>query len=183
MDSTAILFNKEGLLFSRVAQNQYRLTFNIQNNNIILAQIIDFSLIKLIFDLNTDIYERVNVAPVSETEVVATLLMKHLFEDLGLSQRFSHIRVTKAVGERSIVFNAQSIKDVRPDGMPIDAEPVAIQELTCACNMVTQHTIAFVVDVVFDRGTTIPQFVEKIVGTILFKIFSRVKQFIENVNL
>ena len=44
MDSAAILFNKEGLLFSRVAQNQYRLTFNIQNNNIILAQIIDFDI-------------------------------------------------------------------------------------------------------------------------------------------
>jgi hypothetical protein len=183
MDSTAILFNKEGLLFSRVAQNQYRLTFNIQNNNIILAQIIDFNLIKLIFDLNPDIYERVNVTPVSETDVVATLLMKHLFEDLGLSQRFSHIRVTKAVGERSIIFNAQSIKGVRPEGMPVDAEPVAIQELTCTCNMVTQRAIAFEVDVVFDRTTTIPQFVEKIVGTILFKIFSRVKQFIENVKL
>jgi hypothetical protein len=106
-----------------------------------------------------------------------------LFEDLGLSQRFSHIRVTKAVGERSIIFNAQSIKGVRPDGMPVDAEPVAIQELTCTCNMVTQRAIAFEVDVVFDRTTTIPQFVEKIVGTILFKIFSRVKQFIENVKL
>jgi hypothetical protein len=67
--------------------------------------------------------------------------------------------------------------------MPVDAEPVAIQELTCACNMVRQHAIAFEVDVVFDKGTTIPQFVEKIVGTILFKIFSRVKQFIENVRL
>ena len=183
MDSVAILFNKEGLLFSRVAQNQYRLTFNIQNNNIILAQIIDFSLIKLIFDLNTDIYERVNVSPVSDTEVVATLLMKHLFEDLGLAQRFSHIRVTKAVEERSIIFNAQSIKGVRPEGMPADAEPVAIRELTCACNMVTPHAIAFVVDVTFDRAATIPQFVEKIVGTVLFKIFSRVKQFIENVRL
>ena len=40
MDSIAILFNKEGLLFSRVAQNQYRLTFNIQNNNIINQEII-----------------------------------------------------------------------------------------------------------------------------------------------
>ena len=183
MDSTAILFNKEGLLFSRVAQNQYRLTFNIQNNNIVLAQIIDFGLIKLIFDLNTDIYERVNVTPVSNTEVVATLLMKHLFEDLGLSQRFSHIRVKKAVEERSIIFNAHSIKGVRPEGMPVDAEPVAIQELTCVCNLVTPHTIAFVVDVIFDRVMSIPQFIEKIVGMVIFKIFSRVKQFIENVRL
>jgi len=183
MDLEAVLFNKEGLLFSRVAKNQYRLAFNMQNNHILLANVIDFNIIKLIFDLNKDVYEKITVVPISDTEVTATLLMKHLFEDMGLAQRFSHIHIKKHVEERKITFMSKSIKGARPDGIPSDAEPVAIRELTCVCDIVTPHAVTFGIDINFESSMTIPSYIEKIVGVILFKLFSRVKQFIENVRL
>jgi hypothetical protein len=183
MDSENILFNKDGFTFVCVKKNHYKLQFNMENKNIILSKIIDFSLIKLIYDLNPDVYEKVNIERLNENEVITTLLMKHLFEDLGLPQRFSHVHMIKTIEEGKIVFNSQSIKDQRPEGMPDDAELMAIQQLNCTCNIITNHNINFSVNVIFEPNMNVPPFAEKLVGMILHKIFKRVKLFIENVRM
>ena len=58
-ENQTTLFNKEGFIFSRVKKNQYKLEFAMENNNIIISKIIDFNLIKLMYDLNPDVYEKV----------------------------------------------------------------------------------------------------------------------------
>jgi hypothetical protein len=183
MDSQKILFNKDGFTFVCEQKNQYKLQFNMENNNIILSKIVDFNLIKLIYDLNPDVYEKVNIEKLNENEAIVTLLMKHLFEDIGLPQKFSHIHMVKSIEERRIVFNSQSIRDRRPEDMPIDSELMAIQQLICICNLVSDHNIGFSVNVIFDQNMIIPSFAEKLVGMILHKIFKRVKLFIENVRM
>jgi hypothetical protein len=183
MDSENILFDKDGFRFVCVKKNNYKLEFNMENKNIILSKIIDFSLIKLIYDLNPDVYETVNIQRVNENEAIVTFLMKHLFEDLGLPQRFSHIHMIKSIEERSISFNSYSIKNRRPKDMPEDAELMAIQHLNCTCTIISDHKIDFSVTVMFDSNMNVPAFAEKLVGMILNKIFKRVKQFIENVRM
>ena len=183
MDSEKILFNKDGFSFVCEQKNKYKLKFNMENKNIILSKIVDFSLIKLIYDLNPDVYEKVNIQKINENEAIVTLLMKHLYEDLGLPQRFSHIRMIKSVEERRIVFNSQSITDHRPEGMPTDAELMAIKQLNCICHIFSDHNIGFSVNVNFEPNMNVPPFAEKLVGIILYKIFKRVKQFIENVRM
>ena len=183
MTDSEVLLNKEGLQFARVKAKHYALTFSMENPNIILSNIIDFNLIKLIYDLNSDIYEKVILDKINDEEAVATLLMKHFFEDLGLPQRFSFLHIKKIVEERRIIFVSQSIRSHKPEGMPEDAELMAINDLTSICNIVTPHKINFSFNIIFDPIMNIPPFAEKMVGLILFKIFKRVKQFIENVRL
>ena len=181
--SEIILFDKEGFKFSRVKKNHYKLLFTIENKNIILSKVIDFNLIKLIYDLNPDVYEKVNVEKINDFEVESTLLMKHLFEDLGLPQKFSYLRMKKTIEGNKILFNSESITNLRPEGIPKDAEQMNIQHLTSECNIITPHKIDFTFYIVFEPYANIPQFVEKMVGVILHKIFKRVKQFIENVRI
>ena len=183
MTDSEVLLNKEGLQFARVKEKHYTLTFSMENMHIILSNVIDFNLIKLIYDLNSDIYEKVILDKINDDEAVATLLMKHFFEDLGLPQRFSFLHIKKIVEERRIIFVSQSIRSHKPEGMPEDAELMAINDLTSICNIVTPHKINFSFNIVFDPIMNIPPFAEKMVGLILFKIFKRVKQFIENVRL
>ena len=68
MDESKILFNKDGLQFIKLTKNTYKLQFQMENNTMDLSKIIDFSLIKLIYDLNPDIYEKVNVEKHNENE-------------------------------------------------------------------------------------------------------------------
>ena len=179
----ATLINKDGFLFSIVEKNHYKLTFSMTNKNIVLAKIIDFGLIKLIYDLNSDVYEKIKITKLNESEIIAELLMKHFFEDLGLPQRFSFIHMRKIVEENRIIFHSQSIRSHRPEGMPDDSELMALQDLKCVCNIITPHLIDFNVDVIFDSNMSVPNFAEKMIGMILLKIFTRVKLFIENVRM
>lgn len=183
MEEEIILYSKEGFDFKKNKKNNYGLFFDMENKNIVMEKIIDFSLIKLIYDLNSDIYEKVNIKTVDDSNVVATLLMKHLFNDLGLPQRYSYINITKVVKQNSISFISKSIHDGTPEGMPKEAEQMPIKNMICHCDLLTPHKIRFNCNVIFEDKMNVPPFAEKMVGLILFKIFSRVKQFIENVRL
>lgn len=183
MSESDILYSKDGFIFGKNSKNNYSLTFQMNNESIILSKIIDFSLIKLIYDLNGDIYEKVNVQKIDDNQVVMIMLMKHLFEDLGLPQRFSYVHIIKKYEENKITFTSQSIYSERPDGMPENAEQMSIKNMICDCYIVNPHHIKFTCNIIFEDYTIVPKFAEKLVGLILFKIFNRVKQFIENVRI
>lgn len=177
------LYSKEGFKFCKNEKNNYSLSFVMQNNNIILSKIIDFNLVKLIYDLNPDIYEKVNLQIINENEAISNLLMKPLFEDIGMPQRFSYIYMTKTIGENYIKFISESIKDKRPDNMPEKAELLPIKNINCNCDIITNHKIVFTCNVIFENTMVVLPVSEKIVGLIIYKIFNRVKQFIENVRM
>jgi len=183
MSEVDILYSKEGFTFVKNSKNNYSLTFQMENKSIIISKIIDFNLIKLIYDLNSDIYEKVDFQKIDDNQATMNMLMKHLFEDLGLPQRFSYVHMIKHVDENKITFTSQSIYSERPEGMPKNAEQMLIKNMICECNIVTLHRVDFSCNVVFEDYMLVPQFAEKMVGLILFKIFSRVKQFIENVKI
>ena len=52
------LMDKNGMKILKLDTDEYNILFSIKNNNFILPSIINFDLIKLIFDLNPDIYEK-----------------------------------------------------------------------------------------------------------------------------
>lgn len=180
-ENQTILFNKENFIFSRIKKNHYKLEFDMENKNIIISKIIDFNLINLIYDLNSDIYERVEIEKLNDFEAIACLLLKHLFEDVGLHQKFCFIHIQKIIEERKIIFKSQSIQIHKPEWIQNDAEQMNIQDFTCVCNIITPHHINFSFNILFYPNSYIPTFAEKMIGNILFKIFKRVKQFIENV--
>lgn len=179
MDSK-IIYEKDGMIFTKTDDKKYCLTFSMENKNILIANIIDFNLFKLIYDLNGDIYERVDLQKLNENQAVVTLLIRHLFEDLGLPQKYSYLHMTKTVNNHQIVFRSQSIHTERPEGVPDEAELVAMKENIGVCEIVTPHKMNFYFTVQFEDYVEIPQFAEKMVGILLNKIFKRVKQFIEN---
>jgi len=184
MDSETILLDKEGFKFILIQKKNYKLTFSMENNFIYMPKIIDFNLIKLIYELNPDVYDKieVNIDP-SGNEAIAVILMKHFFEDLGLSQKYSFIHMKRLVEENKILFKSNSITSHRPKGLPDHVEQMAIEDFNSVCDIITPHKISFTFNIKFNSEVLIPQFAEKMVGTILFKIFKRVKQFIENIRL
>jgi hypothetical protein len=183
MEEEQIISNKEGLVFSKIKKNNYKLSFPLENKNIDLSKIVDFSLIQLIYNLNSDVYETVRLEKLNDNEAIATLVMKHFFEDLGLPQRFSYVHIQKFIEKDRISFRSQSIQSHRPEGIPEDAELMSIKELISICDIVNPHQINNSFVIMFDDVMYIPPFVEKLVALILNKMFKRVKQFIENIRL
>jgi len=178
-----ILLDKDGLTFIKIKKNNYNLQFTMENSNIILSKIIDFGLMKLIYDLNPDIYEKINIEKLNDTEIISNFLIKHFFEDLGLPQRFTFLHMKKITEPAKITFVSQSIKSHRPPDMPIDAELLVVEKIITYCDIINPHKILFTFSIIFDQDMTIPPFAEKMVGLIISKIFKRVKQFIENMRI
>jgi len=183
MDEFNILYSKEGFNFVKLNKNNYCLQFQMENQSIHLSDIIDFHLVKLIYDLNGDIYEKVQLTKIDDHQAVMCMLMKHLFEDLGLPQRFSYIHMIKQVEPHKITFHSQSIYNERPEGMPENSEQMPIKNMTCECTIINPNKMGFVCNIMFEDYMFVPQFAEKMIGLILFKIFNRVKQFIENMRI
>ena len=179
MDSK-ILYEKDGMKFTKLENKKYCLDFSMENKNINMANIVDFSLIKLVYDLNGDIYESVDLQKLSENQATVTLLMKHLFEDLGLPQSYSYLHMTKTMDNNQIIFRSQTIHSEIPPGIPNDAKLMAMKENIGICDIVNPHKVNFSFTVIFEDYVEIPIFSEKMMGLILNKIFKRVKQFIEN---
>jgi len=182
MEKQVVLFSKEGFTFKKI-DGIYSLDFIIKNTKIILPKIIDFNLVKLIYDLNNDIYEKVDIQLLDNDEAILTLLMKNLFEDLGLPQCFTYLHMRKNTDDTRITFTSETIKSERPNDMPEESELLPIDKLDCICDIITEHMVKFSCHISFDNTMKIPPFVEKMVGQILFKIFKRVKLFIENVSI
>jgi hypothetical protein len=182
MDTPNILYDKEGFLFSNISKHQYHIQFFIENNHIHLDQIVDFNLMKLIYDLNPDIYLYSNIEKMNENEAKVTLLLKHFFEDLGMPQRYSYISMKKHIEDNQIIFTSKSITDYVPENIPANAKLLSINNMQCICKIETHHKIMVTFNVQFNNNQiTPPRSIQKMMGIVLHKIFKRVKQFIENV--
>ena len=136
------LFNKDNCTFKRYGVNKYLLEYDMENKDIYMAKIIDFSLIQLIYNLNPDIYEHIEFNKIDDTHIVAILLMKHFFEDIGLPQRYSFMNIKKLIEQERILFKAETIiQKEKPQKIPHEAEILNIDNLTCICDLITPHKV------------------------------------------
>jgi hypothetical protein len=175
-----VIKEKDGMKFARTAKNHYQIHFSMQNSFIHLPSIINLDLLKLLYELNSDIYEKTHLEKINEKEAVVCLLMKHFFQDLGLPQRYYHFHVERTEMEQMIRFYSQSIHSDKPEWIPSEAHLVPMQSMTLLCEMITPHKVNVLSSVVFHENHVVPPFMEKFIGMILHKIFNRLKQFIEN---
>jgi len=116
-------------------------------------------------------------------------IKNHLFKDLGISQKYSHLEITKTQQEiNKIIFDLKTVKSRQIDPslvhiIPEKAELLPIKQFIITCNIVNQHKIDFVIDFKIDTNIIeLPNFVENALCQIIIKMFKRVKQFIENIH-
>lgn len=177
-----ILFEKNGLIFRKNYKHNYEIVLDLENKNICLDKILDFGFMKLIYDLNPDIYLTSNIEKLSEDEAEVSVLLKHFFEDIGMQQTYSFINIKKKVEDDCIKFLSTVIEDRRPEGIPDNVVLSQIKNMICVCKIITPHHIKITFNIFLrEDRLVLPLFVQKIIGQILNKIFIRIKQFIENI--
>ena len=178
-----ILFEKKGFKFLK-NDSKYCCTFSIINNNIHLPSIINFELIKIIHALNTDISERIELHNISENEVNCFILIKNLFQDLGVPQKYTFLNIKKVTNNNTILFHAfPKNMELEYKHMPINSESAKIHSVKCICDIVTNHEIKLTFDIYLQDNFYIPPFLEKMIGLIIYKLFNRINQFIENIKI
>ena len=180
-----ILWNKNRILLEKIKTNNYQLSMEIENKYIHLMSIVDFDLLKLLYDLNQDIYEKIVFEKIKEKEVIATLLMKHFFVDLGFPQRYSFMHIEKKINKEKneIEFYSTPIYAERPDSISSSCVAVPLEKMITKGEMMNDSTLKITCSIFFQENISFPVFLEKLVGQIIFKIFNRLKQVIEKVRI
>jgi hypothetical protein len=154
--------------------------FLLDNSNIHISKLIDFGFIKLIYQLNNDIIDNIDFYQIDDNTIQATIIIKHFFKDIGISQKYLYITIHKKIIDNCIEFNAIPISDSSPDNVPIESEVMRIQNFTTKCYCLSPNSIYFEIHILFENNVTIPIVAENLIGPIVFKIFKRIKQFIDN---
>jgi len=180
------LFEKDGLQIEKISnkyQQKYDIQFILENPNMILTNIVNFDLVNLLYALNKDIYEQAIIENVNENEAIITVVMKNLFEDIGLPQYYYHINMKKRFENNQYVFDSQSIDGKKPDNIPANTELLDIENFSIKSTVLTPHKIHFSFSIVFKMNISaiavFSSFSDKLLVIMLQKIYKRLKQFIE----
>jgi len=182
------LFDKDSLLIQKnngATQQTYDIHFFLENPTINLVSLVNFDLVNLLYALNKDIYEQATVENVNESEAIITVVVKNLFEEIGLPQYYYYINMKKTCVENQYIFDSQSIRDRKPNSsvLPDNSEFLDIENFSIRATVFTPHKIHFSFSIVFKTTTStsplLSSFSDKLLVIILQKIYKRLKQFIE----
>ena len=143
MNNDIILLEKEDFKIIKVNNLSFKIEFNIENKNLYLPSIINFNLIKLIYDLNPDIYEKVNLNIINNENAIASILIKNFFQDIGLLQKYSYLNITMKKEENKIIFISKSILNEIPIGMPENSELLKIENMISVGTIINDNKVNF----------------------------------------
>lgn len=183
VDAPKVILDKDGIRFEKVKDHVFNIRFAILNNRIILPNVINFSFVRLIYDLNPDVYDYVDVKISEDGEEARFLVtMKHFFKEFGLPQRYSSLQVVKMINheQNMIEFYGKTNPSEKPPGLPKKAELLPLEHMNIKCVFVSNHEVEFYVELLFEQNFSLIPMIEKMAGKILHKIFNNTKLFIQS---
>ena len=175
-----ILLEKNGIKFIKVSTNTFNVTFALENT-LDVRPLINLNLLKLIHDLNPDLFESFQVINSGENAQQIYVLFKDLFAELGIPQYYSNFSFIVKHNDPSLIkFIITPIDDEEHNNTDAMCVPLTSCELTC---VLTNTTVAlFNIDVEINNTDLFHSaFFEKMVAMILYKVINRLKQFISTI--
>jgi hypothetical protein len=190
LENNSLLFNKNGFKIIKQERNSYAVTFDIENPHIYLEKLVNFNFLDIVFEVNKDIIDNYSVDIIEENEddtqgnVVITL--KHLFADLGLPQKYINTTVIMKK-HRDQCLTSFHIKNIGilPEIEKLNEtqgnnyELFKLKNVTIYCKYVNKHKINVEYYIYYPSSFVLSSMLEKIICSIVYKIFIRTKLFIE----
>ena len=144
----------------------------------ILPKIINFDLLKLVYELNPDIYERTIMNVIDENNAKTVILMKHFFKDLGMAQTYFDLNITKVVDNNDYTMFISSRNydddDKLPEFIPDEAKHFPIININFSFEKLSNHEIKFTCNIELQQQIQkMSQMIENFIGQILYKILNK----------
>jgi hypothetical protein len=190
LENNSLLFNKNGFKILKQERNSYVVTFDIENPHIYIEKLVNFKFLDIVFGVNKDIIDNYSIDITEEndkkTEGSVVITLKHLFADLGLPQKYINTNVVmKKHQDQS--FTSFHIKNmgVLPEIEKLNEvegnnyELFKLKNVIIYCKYETPHKINVEYYIYYPNSFVLSSMLEKIICSIVYKIFIRTKLFIE----
>ena len=171
----------KSFLLVRVITNNFRLTSTIENKKIHMKNLLNFSLINLMYQTNLASFEKIKLDIINDTDARVFIRMVHFFKELGLKHRYICFDIKKIQDKTdSIVFVLTQNQEY---GIQVNdslsAELLPITHMIYDFKLVSPHKLNLTQYIHFDSEVTIPYMIEPLFGIILKTMFKRTQKFIE----
>ena len=167
-------------LLVRIATNKYRMTTTIENKRIYMKNLLNFNLINLVYQTNLDKFDKINLNIINEEDANVFILMKHLFKEMGLKQRYFCFDIKKIELENGLSFiltqNSEYGQQVNNCS---NAHLMPIKHMLYNFELVSLHKLKMTQYINFDPEVGLPTFLEPVFGLVSKTMLKQMKQFIE----
>jgi hypothetical protein len=190
LENNQILFNKNGFKIFKQERNSYLVTFDIENPHIYIEKLVNLKFLDIVSEVNKDIIDSYSVNMLEEneekTEGNVVVILKHLFADLGLPQKYlnTHVTIKKNIDNSLTTFHIKNI-GVLPeieklnDNEDNNYELFKLKNVTIYCTYESKHKINVEYCIYYPNSFVLSPILEKMFFSVAYKIFIRTKLFIE----
>jgi hypothetical protein len=174
--------NKECVFLKREKScNIFLLQFILENKNKNLHDIININMYSLLFNLNKDNFEKIEIKKwVSPNEVEVLFLFKPFGKDLGIKQKYMYIKTLAEVKNEKHVYTSFDIDYPNIEELS-KYEKVKNTISTMVINFESDFRININYIFKFELMHSLPIYMENILGLTMKKMFLSLKNFIEMV--
>jgi hypothetical protein len=173
---------KESVFLKREKScNIFLLQFNLENKNKNLHDLINLNMYNLLFNLNKDNFEKIEIKKwLSSNEIEVLFLFKPFGKDLGIKPKYMYIKTIAHISNEKHIYNSFDIE--YPDMEELkNYERVKNTISTMIVNFESDYKININYIFKLDLIHVLPIYMENVLGLIMKKMFLHLKQFIEMV--
>jgi hypothetical protein len=185
-----ICFKEKMHLKREKNNNIYLLQFLAENNKVNLHTIINLDIYNLMFTLNKDNFEKIEIHNIDSTtlssgsenknlnEVNVLFLFKPFATDLGIKPKYMYVRVTEVCEPNKKTYNCTDVDYPNPEELK-NYDKVINTISSMVVNFESYHKINISYIFKLELSHSLPIYMENIMGLIMKKVFLNLKQFIE----
>ena len=185
-----ICFKEKMHLKREKNNNIYLLQFLAENKSVNMYNIINLEIYNLMFTLNKDNFEKIEMHSMESTtissgtenknvnEVNVLFIFKPFGADLGIKPKYMYVRVTEVCEPNKKTYNCVDVDYPNPEELK-NYEKVINTISSMVVNFESYHKINISYIFKLDLSHSLPIYMENIMGLIMKKVFLNLKQFIE----
>jgi hypothetical protein len=161
--------------------NIFLLQFILENRNKNLHDIININMYSLLFNLNRDNFEKIEIKKwISPNEVEVLFLFKPFGKDLGIKPKYMYIKTVADIKNEKHIYTSYDIDYPNMEELS-KYEKVKNTISTMIINFESNYKININYIFKFDLVHSLPIYMENILGLTMKKMFLSLKNFIEMV--
>jgi hypothetical protein len=185
-----ICFKEKMHLKREKNNNIYLLQFLAENSKVNLYTMINLEIYNLMFTLNKDNFEKIEMHNMASTtlpsgaeskninEVNVLFLFKPFASDLGIKPKYMYVRVTEVCEPNKKTYNCIDVDYPNPEELK-NYDKVINTISSMVVNFESYHKINISYIFKLELSHSLPIYMENIMGLIMKKVFLNLKQFIE----
>lgn len=172
--------SKESICLKREKScNIFLLQFILENSKKNLHNIINLNMYSLLFNLNKDNIEKIEIKKwTSASEVEVLFLFKPFGKEMGIKPKYMYVKTCANISHNKHLYTSTDIDYPNAEEL-INYEKVKNTISTMVVNFESDYKININYVFKFDLIHSLPIYMENILGLIMKKMFLNLKKFIE----